>query len=144
MTKNFIQLGILVVASLLLILEKGLFGTFVLFNLFQPSLIILVVLINLKSKNTFLIIFFIYGMLIDLLNHNFIGITSLIYTISLYLFYVFSIRFNQNKIFIGLLNLVFIVILSAGYHGFQNYQYWEVYASTIIVFLASSLSWIRR
>ncbi len=144
MTKNFAQVGAILLVCLMVILEKGLFGTFVLFNIIPISLVMIILLLNHRSTNTYISVLFIYGLLIDLLLHRFLGLTSLVYSISLYLFYTSTIRFRQNKLFLGLTNLVFSLVLCLGYYGFENYRFWEVYIGTFIVFAVSSTSWLRK
>lgn len=143
MNRIFIQSGITALFILFLVIEKSLYGTFGLFNILQISLIGILVLINIKSINTYLWILFCYGLALDILNHTFIGLSSLILTISLYLFYTFQIRFDKNKIFVAIVNLIFAYILAVCYLGFRTFFSLEVAVVTLVSFFLSAVSWFR-
>lgn len=144
MNRIFIQFGVLVILLISLIFEKSLYGTFFIFNLIQPSLIAIIILINLKNTHTYLWVLFFYGIGLDVLNHGFIGISSLILSVSLYLFYNLHMRFDKNKIFVGILNLAFAYILALSYFSSKQAISVDVVVIAFINFLITSFIWLRK
>lgn len=144
MNRIFIQIGVLLELLISLIFEKSLYGTFFVFNLVQPSLITILILINLKNTHTYLWVLFFYGIGLDVLNHGFIGISSLILSISLYLFYNLHMRFDKNKIFVGLLNLAFAYILALSYFSFSKIFSIDILVITTTNFVITSFVWFRK
>jgi len=144
MNKYIIQGAIALALVVTFIVDKSLAGVISFFNFYSFTIVILLILVNIKTHRTFIFNFFVFGILCDWYNRAFLGTSILISIISLYLFYVFKIRFSSNKALMTLLNTIFAYFLSGAFWGFSSYLDVRNIIMSILIALSVSYLWLKE
>ena len=120
MNRYLIQIFWIVIMLVLFVVDKAWSGVFSLFDYISLSILFLVFLANLRTRESFIVPFFVFAIVSDWYNKVFIGSGAVVVIVSLYLFNIFRIRFINNKPALTILNLIFIWILLLVINGLEN------------------------
>lgn len=144
MNKYIIQGGICLLIAGLFVTDKSLASVISLFNFYSFTIFVLLIIANINTHRTFIFIFFVFGILCDWYNRSFLGTSILVSVISLYLFYIFKIRFSANKPLMTLLNIIFAYSLSGIFWGFSSFLDVRNIITSILIALSVSYLWLKE
>lgn len=144
MNKYTLQLIFIFVLVFCLMVDYGLADVIYNKGFLLLSIIFLQILINIKSGNTYVLLTAFSGIIFDWYNKTFLGVSSLILIVSLYLFNALQIRFHANRALMAVMNFTFAIILSYAYYGYENSNLAFIIVSSIVSTAITSYFWIKK
>lgn len=118
-------------------------GIFRLFDVFSLTICFLVVLLNLNSSRSFITVFFVFGFLVDWVNKSFLGVSSLLSILLLFVYNMIVRRFAGNKLSLAIVNFAAGYLLFLIWTNFQNLFSIPALVCSTICLLVTSFLWFK-
>lgn len=129
---------------ILFVLDKSFVGIFGLFDFFAFTVLYLMILLQLHTTRSYITVFFLFGFFVDWYNKSFLGVSSLLSIVILFVYHSIVGRFAGNKFSLFGLNFITAYILFQIWLGWNAVFSIPAFAFAAISVGVTSIMWLRE
>jgi hypothetical protein len=145
MNKYVLNFVLILGLTLCFIFDQAFSSVLYAFTFFSFSILFISFFANIKKgvNINLILLFFVFGLYIDLFRHTFLGISSLLSIIVLFIYKYIRYRFAGNVPSIFFTNFVFIYLLFLIIHHFDKIFSKEAFVGGVVTTIIAAVVWAR-